>query len=150
MKTNMKTRWIFILFFLLFTGFAHAGNDSLAQTQAVPTGERVANYLQTMLTTVGQLLSIKHPPGLFDNGDIFRTTVLYDSENKLIEVSLIGTKNNLDIIKALLEFTKNEIMSFNKKLHENFGTTLAETDLEMSYLNVLSNKTLLRYKNGQY
>lgn len=130
---------------------AWAGNGALDQTQAVPTGERVASYLQTMLAAVGQLMSIKHPPGLVtDNNNLYRPTVLYDLKNKAIDISLIGTHDDVKWAKALVDLTKNEVLSFNKKLQEDFGVTLADSDLEISYLNVTSNKILLTYKNGEY
>jgi hypothetical protein len=127
---------------------AWAGNDALAQTQAVPAGERVAGYLQTMLTAVGQLMAFKHSGGI--SAEKYQPTVLYDQKNKAIQVSLVGTYTDLKLVKALVDFTREEVLNFNKNLQGDFGVTLADGDLEIDYLNVSSNKTLLSYKDGQY
>jgi len=147
----MKTACFCAALFCLVTAPSWAANDALAQAQSVPTGERVANYLQTMLTAVGQLLIIKHPPGMIsDSNNTYRATVLYDPDRKVIQISLIGTQTDPKTLKALLEFTKDEVLSLNKTIQKDFGATLGDTDIDISYLNVAMNKTLLSYKDGRY
>lgn len=62
----MKTKHLVLAAFLvcpLGLGPVWAENDGLAVTQTVPTGERVANYLQNYLGTIYTVVEAKNSGG---------------------------------------------------------------------------------------
>jgi hypothetical protein len=136
---------------ILVAGLAQAANEDLETQEASYLGERVAFYLQTLVTGVSQTMAIK-PSGAMPalNQEPYRATVTYDPAMEAIDVSLVGTQSDPATVKAILEFTKKMIMGFNNKLNYNYGIVLEEEDIDMEYLNVIENKTILRYQGGFY
>ena len=75
---------------LFLAGRVCAGNDALAQLQSVPTGERVANYLQSMMISVCAILEAKKPGDMLNRAEMYRVAVTYDPQEKVIELSVVG------------------------------------------------------------
>jgi hypothetical protein len=134
----------------LTLGSSWAGNDRLSEVQPVPAGERAANYLQVLLTSASQIIATQNAGGLFSDHEPYRVAVTYDPDNKVIEASVVGTKDKLEDAKAVLDIVEKLILSFNKRLQKNFGVTLSETDIYMDYLNARTSQSVVKYKNGQY
>lgn len=145
-----KTLLTFLPALCLTLGSVHAGNDALAVVQPVPAGERAANYLQILLTSASQIIATQNSGGLFSDHEPYRVAVTYNPESKVIEASVVGTKDQLDDAKAVLDIVEKLILSFNKRLQRNFGVTLSETDLYMDYLNARTSKSIVKYKDGKY
>jgi hypothetical protein len=135
---------------LFLGGRVYAGNDALAQSQSVPTGERVASYLQSMMFSVSAILEAKKPGDLISNPEIYRVAVTYDPQEKVIELSVVGLHTDPQNAQEKLEMTKKLVLSFNKKIQRNFGVTLGESDFVMDYLDAKSSHIILKYKDGQY
>lgn len=135
---------------LFLAGRIYAGNDALAQTQSVPTGERVANYLQSMMISVCAILEAKKPGDMINSAEIYRVGVTYDPEEKVIELSVVGIHTDPKNAQEKLELTKKLVMSFNKKIQRNFGVTLGESDIVMDYLDARSSHIILKYRDGQF
>ncbi|HUO58153.1 MAG TPA: hypothetical protein VMV05_08245 [bacterium] len=143
------TKWVLIV---SLTGIlpAFAANDDLETQEAAYLGERVASYLQTMVTGVSQTMAIKPGANAALNKEPYRATVTYDPAMEAIDISLVGTQSDPATVKEILEFTKKMVLGFNSKLDYNYGIVLGEEDIDMEYLNVLENKTILRYQGGFY
>lgn len=128
----------------------HAANEDLETVEAPVLGERVAIYLQTMVTAVSQTLAVKPSANKALNLEPFRPTVTYDFDLMAIDVSLVGTQTDETTVKAIMEFARKLILGFNKKLDYNFGITLENEDIDIEYQNVLKNRVILRYQGGFY
>ncbi|SRR5260221_1189615 len=129
---------------------AFAANDDLETVEAPTLGERVATYLQTMVTAVSQTMSIKPSVNPALNQEPYRVTVTYNFGLEGIDVSLVGTQTDKKTVKAIIEFTRKLILGFNKKLDYNFEITLQEQDINIEYQNVLENRIILQYQGGFY
>lgn len=116
----------------------------------VPFGERVANFLQAHMTTIGTVVEAKNVGGLLEEGQTYRVVVTWDPEQKCLDVSLIGTKQDPQTVQNMLETLRKIILGLNPKLKRNFGVTLQDHDLSMDYLYAKSGKVLLRYKDGNF
>jgi hypothetical protein len=143
--------WGALLLGLLSAAPLGAANDDLETQEPAYLGERVAAYLQTLLTGVSQTLAVKPFPDVPAlNREPYRATVTYDPDEEAVDVSLVGSQADLAAVRSILDFTKNLLMGFNKKLDYYYGTTLEEEDIEMQYLDVPDNRTVLRFEDGFY
>lgn len=129
---------------------ARAGNDLLSQPQTVTTGERVANYLQSLMISAGAILEAKNPGDLLNAPEFYRVGVTYNPEEKVLEIAVVSNQDDPKTAKQKLEMTQKVILSFNKRLQGIYGVTLAENDLWMDYLDAKSGKILLKYRDGKY
>lgn len=143
-------RILLALVFLLAPFQLFAANEDLETVEAPALGERVASYLQTMVTAVSQTLAIKPSSNKALNLEPFRATVTYNFDLMAIDISLVGTQSDEITVKAILEFTRKLILGFNKKLDYNFGITLEDQDIDVEYQNVLEDRVILRYQGGFY
>ncbi len=136
---------------LLFSGFAYGANDSLGAWDSVPVGERVANYLQIMVTATLQALPLK-PQTKYPNLDKepIRFTILYNPDEEALDVTLVGSLDDTGAVKADFTFMRKLILGFNKKLDYYFEASLTDEDINLEYHNVPKNKTILKYENGLY
>ena len=141
---------VFVLGMLLAAFPAFAANEDLETVEAPALGERVASFLQTMVTAVSQTMTIKPASNPALNQEPYRATVTYNFGLMAIDVSLMGTQTDKKKVKDIIEFTKKLLLGFNKKLDYNFGITLEEQDIDIEYQNVLENRTILRYQGGFY
>jgi hypothetical protein len=149
----ISKNWVWALGFILFlAGRAEAGNGALAQLQAVPAGERVANYLQSLMSLTSQILAARNQGGidLFNERDAYRVSITYNPDLMVVEASIVGTHDDPKATRDSIELTKGLILGFNKRLQKNFGVTLTEEDLSVDYLNAKTGKILLRYHGGKY
>jgi hypothetical protein len=129
---------------------ALAANDDLETVEAPALGERVATYLQTMVTAVSQTMAIKPSSNPSLNQEAYRATVTYNFALEAIDVSLVGTLTDKKKVKDIIEFTQKLLLGFNKKLDYNFGITLEDQDINVEYQNVLENRIILQYQGGFY
>lgn len=141
---------IFILGLCLVSLPTFAANEDLETIEAPALGERVATYLQTMVTAVSQTLAIKPSSNKAINLEPFRATVTYDFDLMAIDISLVGTQTDEATVKAIMEFARKLVLGFNKKLDYNFGITLENEDIDIEYQNVLEDRIILRYQGGFY
>jgi hypothetical protein len=141
--------WATILV-LGFNGLAYAGNSALSQTSAVPAGERVANYLQAVMSTAGELVTAQSPGDMFSPKEPFHFAFDYDPERQVIDVYIIGKLENADDVKGILESAQKLVFRLNDKLQKNFSVTLKPEDLSMDYLNNKSGKVIVKFVNGEY
>ena len=139
---------VFILGMLLAVFPAFAANEDLETVEAPALGERVATYLQTMVTAVSQTMAIKPSSNQALNQEPYRATVTYNFGLMAIDVSLVGTQADKKKVKDIIEFTKKLLLGFNKKLDYNFRITLEEQDINIEYQNVLENRTILQCQGG--
>ena len=135
---------------LLFSGKVQAGSDALSQPQTVTAGERVANYLQSLMGTASAILVAQKPGDLLNGFDVYRVGVTYNPDEKVIDISVVGSHDDLQIAQQKLELTQKLVMSFNKKIQKNFGVTLGEDDFIMDYLDAKTSRIILKYRNGNF
>jgi hypothetical protein len=135
---------------LFLMGQACSANEALAQAQTVPVGERIANYLQSMMISVSAILEAKKQGDIISNPEIYRVGVTYDPTDKVIELSVVGLQTDPKMVQEKLELTRNLVMSFNKKIERNYGVTLGERDFVMDYLYAKTNQIILKYRDGQF
>ncbi len=131
-------------------GGAWASNGDLAKPQMVPAGERVANYLQSYLTTIGTIVEAKKSGGILEGSQTYRAIVVYNPDQQRLEISLVGSVEGPDTIQDMLEALKKIILGLNPKLQKYFGVTLDDADFSMDYLYAKTGKVLVRYRNGRY
>ena len=147
----MKVAVGILLTLLMFlTGVLYAGNDALSQTSAVPTGERIANYLQGVMTSVGEMVNAKNPGDIFSPKEPFYLSFDYDPEHQVIDVYITGKLENPQDIQPVIELTQKLVLRLNPKLQKYYGVTLKSEDLSMDYLNVNNGKVLVKWVNGQF
>jgi hypothetical protein len=148
---NRRTLSGALLLGLLCAAPVWAANDDLETQEPAYLGEQVASYLQTLLTGVSQTLAVKPFPDVPAlNKEPYRATVTYDPDEEAVDVSLVGSQDDVAAVRSILDFTKNLLLGFNKKLDYYYGTTLEEEDIEMEYLDVPDNRTILRFEDGFY
>lgn len=127
-----------------------AGNVALSQTQAVPAGERIANYLQAVVQSEGDIINFK------DKGDVFsghlphRFAFNYDPDQQVIDGYVIGDLDQVKDIERMLDLTRKLVLSLNKKIQKYYGVTLKDDDLTLDYFNVKLGQEVVKYANGQY
>jgi hypothetical protein len=135
---------------LFVVGLAWAGNDSLAVTQTVPAGERVANYLQNYLGMIYTVVEAKNSGGLFEGPQTYRVVVSYDPDQKNLDVTLIGSQQDPQVIQRTMDVMRKITLKLNPKLQKDFGVTLQDGDLSMDYLYAKTGQVLDRYRDGKY
>ncbi len=131
-----------------FVSSARAGNDALSQASSAPLGERVANYLQTMMMVKTAIWEQNRPVDM-DYREEIHMAVSYEPSEKLIGVSVIGVQDDSNYVKSLLERIRKTMLSFDKKLKNDYGVELTESDFSLAYLNVRSGKIILRLKETE-
>ncbi len=127
---------------------AQAGNDLLAQASATPLGERISLYLQNMMLVKSAIWAQYHPAEM-DYREDLRLAVTYEPGEKLIGVSVIGIQEDPVYAQAWLGKIQKTLLSFGKKIKEDYGVDLTEGDFSLAYLNVRTGKIVLRMKEGQ-
>jgi hypothetical protein len=138
------------LLLTLLTASAQAGNPALSQTSAVPAGERVANYLQALMTSAGEMVTAKSAGDIFSPKDTFHLSFNYDPEAQVIDVYLTGKLEKAEDIKPIFDLTQKLILRLSDKIQKYYGVTLKAEALSMDYLNLNSGKVILKLVNGQY
>jgi hypothetical protein len=141
-------KFILVMAFLAGTAAAHAGNDALSQPSPAPLGERVAIYLQMMMSIDSAIWEQSHPIGM-DYREVVHMAVNYEPAEKLIGVSVVGTQDDLKYVQALLAKIQKALLSFNKKINNDYGVELSEQDFSLAYLNVKTGRIIMRLKGGQ-
>jgi hypothetical protein len=148
----MKSIQVFLCVgaFLVF-GSVHAANDDLGAADSVPVGERVANYLQMMVTATTQAMPLK-PKAKYPNQaqEPIRAVIIYNPDEERLDVTLVGCLENAEAVKEDFAFMRKLILGFNKKLDYYYEVTLSDGDINLEYHNVPKNKTILKYENGLY
>jgi hypothetical protein len=136
---------------LLTAGLAWSANDNLGASDSVPVGERVAGYLQTMVTATTQAMLLK-PQTKYPNLKLepIRATIIYNPDEETLDVTLVGSLQDVDAVKEDFNFIRKLILGFNKKLDYYYEVTLTDEDINLEYHNVPQNKTILKYENGLY
>jgi hypothetical protein len=144
-------RTLFLGAALLWAGLSHAANDSLGAWDSVPVGERVASYLQTMVTAALQALPLK-PQTKYPNleKEPIRAAILYNPDGESLDVTLVGSLEDVEAVKSDFTFMRKLILGFNKKLDYYFEVSLSDEDINLEYHNVPKNKTILKFENGLY
>ncbi len=148
----MKTFKFFLLAgVFLAIGMARAANDDLGASDSVPVGERVANYLQMMVTATTQAMPLK-PKAKYPNQEQepIRAVIIYNPDEERLDVTLVGSLENTEAVKEDFAFMRRLILGFNKKLDYYYEVTLSDDDINLEYHNVPKNKTILKYENGLY
>lgn len=137
---------------LLFFGIVRswAANDGLAKLQTVPAGERAANYLQSYLTTIGTVVEAKNAGGILGGTQTYRVVVIYNPDEQGLEVTLIGSVQDPEIIQNMMGTLEKIILGSSSKLKKYFDVTLGDADLSMDYLYAKTGRVLARYRDGKY
>src|SRR6266700_1632301 len=97
-------RAVLVLGMFLVLAPARAANEDLETVEAPALGERVASFLQTMVTAVSQTMAIKPAANPALNQEPYRATVTYNFALEAIEVSLLGTQTDKRKVKDIIEF----------------------------------------------
>lgn len=142
--------WAAGLAFFLGVSWAWSGNNDLTKTEAVPAGERVANYLQACLTTFGTILESEKSGDLLGGAQTYRVVVVYDPGQKVLDITLIGNKQDPKAAQTMLEAVRDVILKLDPRIRKNFGVTLGEGDLSMDYIYAKSGRILLKYRDGGF
>jgi len=148
MKFQMWFLFLVILMFL--NGLVYAGNAALSQASTVPTGERIANYLQAVMFSAGEMVTARSPGDIFSPKEPFHLAFNYDPEAPAIDVYITGKLEKAEDIKPIFELTQKLILRLNNKVQKFYGVTLKAEDLSMDYLNVERGKVIMKFVNGQY
>jgi hypothetical protein len=127
-----------------------AGNDQLSQSQTITTGERVAYYLQSQMIIASGIQETKDSGDLLNPGDVLRVAVTYEPARKVIELSAVGNRKDVEKAQERLEALQKVILKLNKKIQGNFGVTLALEDLSMDYLDAKTGKIILKFRDGKF
>jgi hypothetical protein len=128
-----------------FASGVKAGNDALSQASPAPLGERVANYLQSMMTIKEAIWDQYHPSDM-DYREEIHLAVSYEPAEKLIGVSVIGGQDDVKYVQALLERVRKTMLSFSRKIKSDYGIELTEADFSLAYLDVKTGNIILRMK----
>lgn len=141
---------VFLVAFLGAVGLGQAENGGLAKLQAVPVGERVANYLQAYLTTVYTVVEAKSSGGILDGHQTYRAVVVYDLEPNVLDITLIGMQQDTQTVQDMMDAVRKIVLKLNPKLQKDFKVTLQDEDLSMDYLYAKSGQILARYQAGKF
>src|ERR1035441_8641173 len=87
-ESRVKAIFLVLGMTLLTVGFADGGNDALAQPQTVTAGERVAQYLQSLMISAGAILEARKPGDLLNSPEVYRVGVVYEPVEKVIDLSV--------------------------------------------------------------
>jgi len=122
----------------------------LSQAAVVPTGERIANYLQEVMSSACEVVTARSPGDIFSPKEPFRLAFNYDPEAQVIDVYVTGKLEKAEDIKTIFDFSQKLVLSLNDKVQKFYGVTLKATDLSMDYLNVTNGKVMMKLVNGKY
>jgi hypothetical protein len=148
----MKTRFVFLflLVLMVLNGPVYAGNPALAQTSNVPTGERVANYFQALMTSAGEMVNAREDGDIFAPKKPFHLAFDYDPERQVIDVYIVGAYEKAEEIKPIFDLVQKLIFRLNNKVQKFYGVTLKPEDLSMDFINVNSGKVVMKLADGKY
>jgi len=141
-------RIVLVAVLLFGSGVTYAQNDALSQPSTPTLGERVAIYLQNMMTIKTAIWEVNHPTDM-DYREEVHLAVTYEPSEKLIGVSVIGNQGDSKYVQALLEKIQRTLLSMGKKINHDYGIELKENDLSLAYLNTKTGKIVLRLKEGK-
>lgn len=74
----------------------------------------------------------------------------YDLDQKNLDVTLIGSQQDLKVIENTMDVMRKIALKLNPKLQKNFGVTLLDGDFSMDYLYAKTGQILDRYRDGKY
>jgi hypothetical protein len=102
----------------MLSGLAYAGNAALSQALSVPAGERIANYLQTVMSPVGEVVTAWSPGDVFSPKDPFHLAFNYNPETRVINIYLTGKLEKSEDIKPIFDLTQKLILRLNGKIQK--------------------------------
>jgi hypothetical protein len=140
----------FIFVFLFFSSTAYAGNAKLSERALMPRGERIANYLQSVVSSASELVNAKNQGDIFGGHTPDRFSFNYDPDEQVIDVDVLGGLESYDSAQKMLELTQKLIFSLNRKIEKYYGVTLTTDDLAMVYFNTMTGSSIAKFENGQY
>jgi hypothetical protein len=143
-------RFIFLTGLIFLSRSGYAGNAALAQASTVPAGERIANYLQAVMSSAGEVITARSPGDMFSQKDPFHLAFNYDPESQEIDVYITGKLEKSEEIKPIFELTQQLILRLNGKIQKFYGVTLKAEDFSMDYLNLNSGKVAMKLVDGHY
>lgn len=82
----------------------------------VPAGEKVTNNLQAHMATIGTVVEAQNSGGLIEGGQTYRAMVFWDPEQKCLDVSLHGMKQDPQTVQNMLKALRKIILRLNPKL----------------------------------
>ncbi|HXL73748.1 MAG TPA: hypothetical protein VN963_09000 [bacterium] len=141
---------MFLPVLIVLNGVVHAGNAALSQSSTVPAGERIANYLQAVMSSAGEVVTARSPGDIFSPKDPFQLAFNYDPEAQVIDVYITGKLEKAEDIKPIFDLTQKLVLRLNDKIQKFYGVTLQVEDLSVDYLNVDSGKVIMKLVNGQF
>lgn len=139
-----------MVFLMVFGDSVYAGNVALSQFSTVPAGERIANYLQAVMFSAGEVVTARSPGDIFSPKEPFRLAFNYDPEAQVIDVYITGKLEKTEDVKPIFDLTQKLILRLNDKIQKFYGVTLKAEDLSMDYLNVERGKVIMKFLNGRY
>lgn len=145
-----RIRVLFLAVLIVLGDSVYAGNTALSQAVTVPTGERIANYLQAVMFSAGEVVTARSPGDVFSPKEPFHLAFNYDPEAQMIDVYVTGKLEKTEEIKPIFDLTQKLILHLNDKIQKFYGVTLNAKDLSMDYLNVEKGKVIMKLVNGQY
>lgn len=145
-----QIRVLFLVVLMVLGDTVYAGNAALSQALTVPTGERIANYLQAVMFSAGEVVTARSPGDIFSPKEPFHLAFNYDPESQVIDVYITGKLEKAEDIKPIFDLTQKLILRLNDKIQKFYGVNLKVEDLSMDYLNVERGKIIMKFLNGQY
>ncbi|SRR5665213_74558 len=145
-----QIRVLLLAALMVLRGSVYAGNAALSQASAVPTGERIANYLQAVMFSAGEVVTARSPGDIFSPKEPFHLAFNYDPEAQMIDVYITGKLEKAEDIKTIFDLTQKLILRLNDKIKKFYGVNLRVEDLSVDYLNVERGKVIMKFFNGQY
>lgn len=142
--------FLFLAILMVLNGLVYAGNVALSQASTVPTGERIANYLQAVMFSAGEVVTARSPGDIFSPKEPFHLAFNYDPEARVIDVYITGKLEKAEDIKPVFDLTQKLVLRLNDKIQKFYRVTLKVEDLSMDYLNVERGKVIMKFMNGQY
>jgi hypothetical protein len=139
-----------VLALLFLSSSAYAGNAKLAERSSVPTGERIANYLQAVVSSASELVNAQNQGDLFGGHTPDRFSFNYDPDNQVVDVDVVGGLETYADARKMLELTQKLVFSLNRKIEKYYGVTLTTDDLTMVYFNAKTGSSVAKYEKGQY
>jgi len=143
-------RFIFLTVLIFLSRSVYAGDAALARASTVPAGERIANYLQAVMSSAGEVITARSPGDMFSPKDPFYLAFNYDPEAQEIDVYITGKLEKSEEIKPIFELTQQLILRLNGKIQKFYGVTLKAEDFSMDYLNLNSGKVVMKLVDGHY
>ena len=143
-------RFIFLTGLIFLSRAVYAGDAALAQASTVPAGERIANYLQAVMSSAGEVITARSPGDMFSPKEPFHLAFNYDPESQVIDVYITGKLEKSEEIKPIFDLTQQLILRLNGKILKFYGVTLKAEDFSMDYLNLNSGKVIMKLADGHY